>query len=424
MSTRQFAKLNPALAGLKPSATLVINERSVALAAKGKNVYRLGFGQSPFPVPEEVVSTLKKHAHVKDYLPVKGLQRLREAVVSFNQRTLGITSKADNILIAPGSKQLIYSLKLALDGVVLLPSPSWVSYQPQAELAQRAVEWIDTNSDNGWRITPESVAKACAKYPTQTKILILNYPNNPVGNTYNAQQLRTLATVFEKYGVVVIADEIYGEVKHEGAHTSLAKYYPQGTVISGGLSKWCGAGGWRLGTFTFPEGMEHVVDMMAKIASETYTSVAAPIQYAAITAFEGSPAITEYVKQSRVILKTVANYVYHALQDMNIEVAASEGGFYLFPNFKNHSSKLAQKGIATGQQLCEALLEETGVALLPGIAFGRPNEEFTARLSFVDFDGGKALEALQNGAICDLNFIKTYCPNIVASMKSLAQWLD
>jgi len=403
---------------LKHSATLAINEHSKQLIAEGKTVYRLGFGQSPFPVPVEVVNSLKQAAPIKDYLPVKGLMELREAVANYNQRTIHLPSKADNILIGPGSKELLFTLQLATDGVLLLPSPSWVSYEPQAFLADKPVVWIDTNEENAWKLKATDLAKACEQHKENTKILVLNYPNNPVGNTYSADELKAISEVAQKYDLLIVADEIYGGLNHQNKHISIAQFCPKHTIVSNGLSKWCGAGGWRLGTFSFPDSLSFVLEAMAKIASETFTSVSAPIQYAAITAFKGSSEIDQYLLNSKQILQSAATYVYTELRQSNITMPLAEGGFYLFPNFEHYRAAFAQKGIYDSVAMCTFLLEEAGVALLPGVAFGRPKNELTVRLSYVDFDGGQALELIEKDQ-ATIEKIGLYAPNIIKGIKQL-----
>lgn len=417
-------KISPHILRLKPSATLAINERSAALMSSGKKVYRLGFGQSPFPVPTEVVKALQSHAHRKDYLPVRGLWELREAVAAFNQRTIGLACTADQVLIGPGSKELIYDLLLAADASLLLPSPSWVSYEPQAVLAGKPVYRIETTAKDGWLLTPSALQQACESVPG-AKVLIINYPGNPTGTSFTGEQLRTLAEVCRQYELLVVADEIYGEVHHNGTHQSIAPYYPQGTIVSTGLSKWCGAGGWRLGTFTFPKEMLSLLDILATIASETFTSVSAPVQYAAVTAFRGSPRIREYVEHSREILAAVASYVHRRLEAMDIHMPKADGGFYLFPNFDHYQAAFTAKGIRSSSELCEEILHESGVALLPGEAFGRPETELSARLSFVDFDGEAALAYRKAAPSANLDeaFLRQYCPAMVAAMDSLHAYL-
>ena len=136
--------INLNVRGLNPSATLLINERSNELIKSGKKVYKFGLGQSPFPVPDLFVEALKKYAFQKDYLPVKGLPELREAIAGFHQRLNGFDFKADNVIIGPGSKELIFILQLVYYGDLIIPTPSWVSYSPQAQIVGRKVLWIKT----------------------------------------------------------------------------------------------------------------------------------------------------------------------------------------------------------------------------------------------------------------------------------------
>jgi aspartate aminotransferase len=191
--------------------------------------------------------------------------------------------------------------------------------------------------------------------------------------------------------MVILSDEIYGQLHHEGRHISIARFYPEGTVISSGLSKWCGAGGWRLGTFAFPPTLDWLMNSMAAVASETYTSVSAPIQYAAVRAFRGGIVIERYLCHARRILSYIAKRSTEILTKARIRVHFPAGAFYLFIDLSPFSESLRKKGITDSKTLCERLLQETGVAILPGVSFQRPATELTARLAFVNFDGSKAL---------------------------------
>ncbi|MCC5858527.1 MAG: aminotransferase class I/II-fold pyridoxal phosphate-dependent enzyme [Ectothiorhodospiraceae bacterium] len=420
--------LNLNVRGLGQSATLAINERSAELAASGHQVYRFGLGQSPFPVPAPVESELKNNAHQKDYLPVRGLRSLREAVADFHRRTQGVEFTADDILIGPGSKELMFILQLVYYGDLVIPTPSWVSYAPQAHIIGRQIRWVETRAEHDWRLLAEDLEHLCARDPTRPRILILNYPNNPTGDSYTADELRSLATVARKYRVVLLSDEIYGEVHHRGQHVSVARYYPEGTIISSGLSKWCGAGGWRLGTFAVPHNLHWLLDAMAVVASETYTSTSAPIQYAAVRAFQGGTEMEAYLQRSRRILRALGGHCWKRLRKgARLSLARPRGGFYLFPDFGPHRQALQKRGIRTSEQLCEALLNETGVALLPGNAFGRPAGELTARLAYVDFDGARVLAALEDAgpnADLRLDFLSTYCPKVIDGIEQIVGWVS
>ncbi|WP_253479024.1 pyridoxal phosphate-dependent aminotransferase [Natronocella acetinitrilica] len=420
--------LNLNVRGLGQSATLAINERSAELAASGRHVFRFGLGQSPFPVPEPVENELKSNAHQKDYLPVKGLRTLREAVADYHRRTQGIEVNADDVLIGPGSKELMFILQLVYYGDLVIPTPSWVSYAPQAHIIGRQIRWLDTRAENDWRLLPEELEKLCKKDPTRPRILILNYPNNPTGDTYTADELKALAAVARRYKVVLLSDEIYGGVHHRGQHVSAARFYPEGTIISGGLSKWCGAGGWRLGTFAFPRGLRWLLDAMAVVASETFTSTAAPIQYAAVRGFSGGLEIERYLNQSRRILRALGNHCWQQLTSKaGCGMPKPKGGFYLFPDFSRHREAFATKGIRTSADLCDRILEDTGVAMLPGSAFGRPETELSVRMAYVDFDGARALAAAEEPEFqqeLDLAFLQTYCPNVTDGIDRLVEWVN
>jgi len=414
----QPVKLN--ITNLKPSATLVINERSNALVASGKKVYKLGFGQSPFPVPKIVVDALKANAHQKDYLPVRGLYALRKAVANYNQQKFGLATTAEDVLIGPGSKELLFLTQMIYQGELLLPQPSWVSYEPQAHLASKGHHWLATKVENGYMLDAATLAEHCQKELNVPRILILNYPSNPAGGSLNTSQLQSLAKVARQHKILILSDEIYGDVHHTGQHESIAKYYPEGTIVSSGLSKWCGAGGWRLGTFSFPKELRWLLDKMAVVASETFTTTSAPIQYAAVKAYEEGSEIEEYLKHSRIILGKVAQACSKLLLAKNITHPHPTGGFYLMPNFNFYREKLQARNIRSSIHLSESLLEETGVALLPLSAFGMPDDFLGARLSYVDFDGAKALQLIKEkpNAMAD-----ELAPKVMEGVRLIGEWV-
>ena len=414
--------LNMNVKDLPLSATLEINERSNELLEKGIKVYKLGLGQSPFNVPDPVVEELKRYAHVKDYLPVKGLLKLREAVCEYYFKSQGVRFNPDNILIGPGSKELMFIAQLVMYGELLLASPSWVSYAPQARILGRNVVWLNTKEEDDWLLMPDVVDDYCKNNKYSQKIIILNYPNNPTGKTYPLNLLKDLAEVFRKHGVIVISDEIYGELHHEGNHISIAKFYPEGTIISSGLSKWAGAGGWRLGTFAIPDKLRILADKMASVASETFTSVSAPIQYAAVRAFNIDEALQDYLSRSRAILKALAKYIFDKFNKVGISVSLADGAFYYLPNFSKFKEKFNRIGIKTSRELCRKALEDIQVAFLPGDDFGRPSDELTVRIAYVDFDGKLALEAAKNEEINE-EFLRRYCSNTMVAIDRICDWV-
>ncbi|MBX3474758.1 MAG: aminotransferase class I/II-fold pyridoxal phosphate-dependent enzyme [Planctomycetes bacterium] len=419
-------QINLNIRGLKPSPTVAINERSNEMLAQGREVFKLGLGQSPFPVPEPVVAELRANAHQKDYLPVKGLRALREAVADYHRRLHGVATTGDDVLIAPGSKELMFLLMLVYYGDVVIPTPAWVSYAPQARIIGRNVEFLHTNAADRWLLTPDQLEQHCADDPERPRVVVLNYPSNPTGATYTPEQLEQLAEVARRHQLVILSDEIYGELHHKGQHVSIARFYPNGTILSSGLSKWCGAGGWRLGTFTFPRQLRWLLDAMAAVASETYTSTSAPIQHAAVRAFRGGPEIERYLWRARKVLAALGNWCAEKLNAAGITTLPPEGGFYLLPDFESLRPRLNARGIRTSAQLSEMLLQETGVAILPGSAFGRIPSELTARMAYVDFDGSRCISALEQAnddLVLDDTFLDSYCPNVTRAVTRMCQWV-
>jgi aspartate aminotransferase len=343
-------------------------------------------------------------------------------VANFHSVRDGIEGRSgDDVLVGPGSKELLFLLQLVFYGDLVIPAPAWVSYAPQARILGRQVRMVATSRDNGWRLTPEGLERICLEDKDRPRILILNYPSNPTGLTFDKIQLQALAKVARKYQVVVVSDEIYGEVHHDGSHISMARYYPEGTIVSAGLSKWCGAGGWRLGTFFFPPQMRWLLDAMATAASETYTSVCAPIQHASVRAFEGGPEIESYLNASRKVLKALGNWSAKQLRASGARVDDPQGAFYLFPELEDIRPKLEARGINTAEALCSQLLESTGVAVLPGTDFGRPHGELSIRLAYVDFNGTAAIENAQGDL--DDAWLRTHCPRVVDGIERMVAWL-
>ena len=272
------------LQNLKTSSTLRINEISKDLENQGKKIFKFGFGQSPFPIPDDVEASLKKNSFHNKYLPMQGLIELRKSIAKFKNKKKNYIYKPQNIIVGPGSKELMFLLQLLFDGEILLPAPSWVSYKPQAIIGRNKFHFIDTNRDNNWFPSPDSIEKIVSQNKNKKYLLFLNSPNNPCG--LNCENLEELSSIIKKYNLIVLSDEIYSDLTFENNYQSISEFCPEQTIISNGLSKWCGAGGWRLGYFVIPDKLSNLINSLKVLASETFTSVSSPIQYAAITAFE------------------------------------------------------------------------------------------------------------------------------------------
>ena len=404
-----FVKKN--IRDLKPSATLAINEKAKTLSLKGKKIYNFGFGQSPFPIPEKIVLALKENASKKDYLPMQGLNKLRKAISESLFKKTGLHYDKDNIIITPGSKEAMLLMHVAFNGEIILPAPSWVSYEPQAKIAENKVHWLQTSRDNNWFPRAEDIEKKIKSIGNKNVILIINSPNNPSGTV--CKNLKEIGLIAKKYKIKILSDEIYTDLTFDQNYLSISKFYPEGTFISGGLSKWCGAGGWRLGFFASPSGNKEFISALKTLASESYSTVNSPVQYAAVEAYEGN--YEDYKSKTTNILKSVGNYVYTNLKSNKILINPPQGGFYLMPEFLNSKFK-------TSSEMCDDILSKSGVALLPGSDFGFKPDKMLARLSFTDFDGDIFLKNITGSKKLDDDLIKKYAPNIVEGTKKLAEW--
>ena len=242
-------------------------------------------------------------------------------------------------------------------------------------------------------------------------ILFLNSPNNPSGAV--CKNLREIAEVAKKYKIMVLSDEIYAQLQFDGKYNSISEYYSEGTIISSGLSKWLGAGGWRLGFFAVPKKLRNILEMIKILSSESLSAVSAPIQYAAVEAFSND--YSRYIDETRNILSCVGNYVYNNLKSNKVLINPPQGGFYVMPEFLNSKFK-------TSAAMCDDILKKTGVALLPGSDFGFKPNKMLVRLSYTDFDGETFLKNVTGGKKLDDDVVKMYAPNVVEGTQRLSQW--
>ena len=396
---------------LKPSATLAINEESNKLKKKGKKIYKFGFGQSPFPIPDSVISSLKSSANKNTYLPMQGLEELRSTIAADLNKNNNNQFDSEDIVIGPGTKELMFLSQIAFNGEVLLPAPSWVSYQPQALIAQNKVHWIQTDNNSNWFPTASQIENKIKTIKEKNLLLFLNSPNNPSGTV--CKNLAEIAAIAKKYNLLILSDEIYSKLTFNKKFQSISNFYPERTIVSTGLSKWCGAGGWRLGFFAIPKQLKEFKNSLKILCSESFTSVSAPIQYAAIEAYKGNH--TEYLNKVVEILYFTGNYVYENLKSNVVNITKPEGGFYLFPEFINAK-------FSSSSEMCKDILNKTGVALLPGSDFGIDSSKMLARLSYTDFNGSDFLNNTLGRNKLDDADLKKNAPNIVDGVAALKDW--
>ena len=415
------------LSNYHPASNLTLNTKVKQLLADGQTIYHLAFGQSPFPVLESAREALAQNADQNGYLPVTGLPELKKIICEFHRQFDDFDVKPENVIVGPGSKELIFLLLNVFSGDVFLLSPTWTAFLPQARLARHTPIIINTEYRHDWRVTADGLDRALSQSSAENKLLIIPNPDNPTGTAYTEEHWRELAEVFRKHNVIVLADEIYARLHFADSHSSVVKVYPEGTILSSGIAKWASAGGWRLGYHIYPPALKPLSSAVRCAASHTYTCAAAPVQYAAEKLLAVSEDLRAYMAHTRRILSAVADYSFKHLSEVGVKAVKPMGGFYLFPDFEVIRGVLAKRGITTSKQMCDAIFKEVSVALLPGGPdFLRPAQELTVRLCFVHFDGSLALKASQAVSLDNplpAGFVEEHCKSTADGIQALKEWV-
>lgn len=415
------------LINYKPAPNLLLNDKLRQMQSEGHTVHHFAFGQSPFPVMESARLALAQHSGEKAYLPVKGIKPLRKAICEFHKEFDRLENlDPDLVIVGPGTKELIFLTMNVFDGDIFLLYPRWITYEPQARLSRHEPINIYTSYENEWIPTPELLASAFRQSNSEYKLLIVCNPDNPTGTSYQKKDIQAIVPVLRRYNVIVIADEIYGRLSFAG-HESIATYYPEGTILSSGLSKWAGTGGWRLGYHIYPPSLRELYGAVVSAGSHTYSCACAPVQYAALSCLQVSDETLLYMKHTKRILIAVANYCYDRMVQLDIKVLKPTGGFYMYPDFEIIRNELEKQGIRSCQEMCDLLFQECAVALMPWDTHDTTERErYTVRFCYVNFDGEKALQAsVAIGGDEPLNdgFVIDHCKKTVLGMEALCGWI-
>jgi len=361
--------------GLKASATIAINDRVRDLWAAGRNVYHLAFGESRFPIHPKIAAALAENAHKRSYTPAAGIPELRQAIAAHYQRRFDLDVAPEQVVVGPGSKSLIFSCLMALGEEVILPQPSWVSYAPQAHIIGKPLTFVPTRPEMNFELeldVLESRIHESRQNWGNPEVFVVNSPKNPTGTMMRPEKVEALAGFAKEHELMVLSDEIYALTAFSTVpHVSIAKYYPEGSVVFGGLSKSLPLGGWRFGTAVLPRdnGGKALGHAMSNIASNIWTCVTAPVQYAALTAYSGDPEIEEYVGLCARMHACRTRYLYRTMERLGVPCQEPVGAFYVFPSFEKWREPLAAWGVHSDEDLALYLLEHYEIATLPGSAF-------------------------------------------------------
>jgi aspartate/methionine/tyrosine aminotransferase len=422
------------LLGLKPSPTLTLNDRIKEMMAGGSELFHLGFGESRFPVHGRISQALTDNVHRRSYLPALGIEPLRSAIAEFYGRRLGLSFEPHQVIIGPGSKSLLYAILLALDGDILLPTPAWVTYESQAQLASRPILEVPMDREAGYQLDVEKLraaVNAAADQWRRPDLLLLNTPHNPTGTVLSEESITQAAHFARDESMMILSDEIYSLVTDKTVpHVSPASFYPEGTILFGGLSKHMSLGGWRFGMAILPPGPagEALAAAVQAIAGCTWSCVAAPVQYAAITAYSDDPAINHYIDDCAQMHLIRTRHLYEALVEFGMACPEPQGAFYLYPSFAKWREPLARRDVHTCRQLAFHLLDRYEIAALPGVSFGDDPEALSLRFStsYLDAETDESATSLVAAFGTDPDperFIQGHHPRLRNMIERLAEFV-
>lgn len=361
---------------VQPSATLKVTGRAKELKRQGKSIISLSAGEPDFKTPEHIckaaIEAIENGFH--GYTMNTGTPELREAICAKLKRDNDLDFEPSQIICSNGAKQSVGFSILALVNPgeeVIIPSPYWVSYPEMVRLAEGTSVTVRTSFENNFKLTPEQLDEAITP---KTKALILCSPSNPTGAQYSKEELEGLAEVLRKYPQVhVISDEIYEYIVFEGEHVSILNVAPDlkdRVLLINGFSKGFAMTGWRLG---YLAANQEFVSAVAKIQSQETSAPSSISQKAGEAAYKGS---LDPVKIMRDQFKVRRDFLVKALNGLDgVNCFTPGGAFYVFPDISDYigSQKPDGSTIETSTDLCLYLLDEYGLALVPGDAFGEPN---------------------------------------------------
>ncbi|MFR0555264.1 pyridoxal phosphate-dependent aminotransferase [Loigolactobacillus coryniformis subsp. coryniformis] len=334
---------------------------------------KLTLGEPDFNTPEHVKQAAIKaiEDNQSHYTPNPGIPALREAAAAYYNEKFNWHYQAENVITTVGATEGIAAALQAIvnpDDVVIIPTPIFPIYIPDTLLNHGQVVFIDTSAD-GFVLTPERLeATIKAQGDKVVKALVLNYPNNPTGVTYNHEELAGLAKVIAKYQLWVVSDEVYAELSYSEPHESLANFIPEQVIVVNGLSKSHAMTGWRVGFLLAPKA---VTDEIIKSHQYMVTAPVTLVQYAALE------AMTNGKEDSQVMAKQYVerrDYLIKSLEPLGFEMARPDGAFYLF-------AKIPANCPQDSWTFVRELAKTQKLALIPGISFGAGGEGYV-RISY------------------------------------------
>jgi aspartate aminotransferase len=358
---------------IKPSPTLAVTQKARELKAAGKDVISLGAGEPDFDTPDNIKQAAIKAINNGDtkYTAVDGTPVLKEAIIKKFKRENNLEYQTDQITVGAGGKHVIYNAMVATlneGDEVVIPAPYWVSYPDIVLLAGGTPIILECNEKQGFKINPLELEKSITK---KTKWIILNSPSNPTGACYSEDDIREIAKVLIKHSqVYILSDDIYEHVTYEGFQfftIAQVAELKERVLTMNGVSKAYSMTGWRIG---YAAGPKEIIKAIAKIQSQSTTNPSSISQAAAVEALNGTQ---DFIKERAISFQERRNFVVKALNEIDgIECLNPDGAFYVFPSCKGLIGKKDSSGkeLKTDTNFVQSLLENSGVAVVQGSAFG------------------------------------------------------
>ncbi|MGX7420566.1 pyridoxal phosphate-dependent aminotransferase [Carnobacterium gallinarum] len=338
-----------------------------------KDMLKLTLGEPDFNTPEHVklagIQSIENNE--SHYTGMAGDLGLRKAVSSFMHTKYNVKFAPENeVLVTIGATEALSASLLAIlnpGDKIIVPTPIYPGYEPLITLARAEPVYIDTTS-NDFVLTPEMIEAAITEHGATVKAIILNYPSNPTGVTYNRKEVEAIANAVKKHNIFVISDEIYSELTYGDTHVSIAEYAREQTILINGLSKSHAMTGWRIGFILAPK---ELVGQIVKVHQYLVTSATTMAQKAAIAALttgmnDAQPMKAEYLKRR--------DFIQGKMEKLGFKIAQPNGAFYIF-------AKIPAGYLQNSMEFCVDLAEKNRLAIIPGSAFGAAGEGYV-RLSY------------------------------------------
>ena len=374
-SSEKMDRISSRIRSLSESQTIAMSQRSRELKSSGKDIINLSVGQPDFHTPDHIKEAAIQaiYDNYTSYPPVPGYKDLRTAIAAKLAEENHLDYSWEQVIVSAGAKHSIANTLLSLldeGDEVIVPAPYWVSYVEQVKLAGGKNVIVQTDLECDFKITPDQLQDAITD---KTKALILCSPSNPTGAIYSKEELQSIASVLEKsnHKIYVISDEIYEYINFLGDHQSIAQFdnIRDRVILVNGVSKGYAMTGWRIGYIAAPL---EIARACAKLQGQMTSGAASISQRAALAAITSGKAFTN--KMVRAVAKR-RDLLISGLEEIEgMKKYTPQGAFYLFPDISYYFGKSTpDKTIQNDTELCYYLLEEAHVAVVPGSAFGSPN---------------------------------------------------